>query len=66
MNQTPALENDGAVLNMLNDSRKFSPCNDQDLREMLRVHVKNCFPVQGSSQGRTGEVNRREKWTWKS
>ncbi|PKK70554.1 hypothetical protein RhiirC2_849825 [Rhizophagus irregularis] len=37
MNQTPALENDGAVLNMLNDSGKFSPRNDQDLREMLQV-----------------------------
>ncbi|CAB4431044.1 unnamed protein product [Rhizophagus irregularis] len=39
MNQTPALENDGAVLNMLNDSGKFSPRNDQDLREMLQVFV---------------------------
>ncbi|PKK63537.1 hypothetical protein RhiirC2_854946 [Rhizophagus irregularis] len=37
MNQTPALENDGEILNMLNDSGKFSPRNDQDLREMLQV-----------------------------
>ncbi|PKY28938.1 hypothetical protein RhiirB3_445341 [Rhizophagus irregularis] len=29
----PALENDGAVLNMLNDSGKYSPRIDQDLRE---------------------------------
>ncbi|PKK58373.1 hypothetical protein RhiirC2_334231 [Rhizophagus irregularis] len=39
MNQTPALENDGAVLNMINDSGKYSPRNDQDLREMLQVFV---------------------------
>ncbi|GBC15772.2 AUR protein kinase [Rhizophagus irregularis DAOM 181602=DAOM 197198] len=31
INQTSALENDGAVLNMLNDSGKYSPKNDQAL-----------------------------------
>jgi hypothetical protein len=39
MYQTPALENDGAELNMLNDSGKYSPRNDQDLREVLRIFV---------------------------
>ncbi|PKK71351.1 hypothetical protein RhiirC2_778513 [Rhizophagus irregularis] len=38
INQTPALENDGAVLNMLNESGN-TPRNDQDLREMLQVFV---------------------------
>ncbi|RGB27036.1 hypothetical protein C1646_820012 [Rhizophagus diaphanus] len=36
INQTPALENDGAVLNILNDNGKYSPRTDQDLREMLQ------------------------------
>ena len=39
MYQPPALENDGAELNVLNDSRKYFPHNDQDLREMLRIFV---------------------------
>jgi hypothetical protein len=39
MYQTPALENDGAVFNIVNDSGKYSPRNDQDLREMLRIFV---------------------------
>jgi hypothetical protein len=39
MYQTPALENDGAELNMLNESGKYSPRNDQDLREVLRILV---------------------------
>ncbi len=39
MYPTPALENDGAELNMLNDSGKYSPRNDQDLREVLRIFV---------------------------
>ncbi|RIA99327.1 hypothetical protein C1645_811563 [Glomus cerebriforme] len=39
MYQTPALENDGTVLNMLNDSGKYSPRIDQDLREMLQLFV---------------------------
>ena len=39
MYQTPALENDGAVLNMINDHGKYSPRNDQDFREMLRIFV---------------------------
>ncbi|CAG8577555.1 12800_t:CDS:2, partial [Ambispora gerdemannii] len=37
--QTPALENDGAVFNVVCDSRKYSPRNDQALREMLRLLV---------------------------
>ncbi|RGB38562.1 hypothetical protein C1646_691975 [Rhizophagus diaphanus] len=37
--QPPSLENDGAVLNIINDSEKHSPRNDQDLREMLQVFV---------------------------
>lgn len=41
MYQTPALENDGAVLNMLNDSGKYSPRIDQDLREMLQLFKNN-------------------------
>src|SRR4051794_33006718 len=39
MYQLPALENDGAELNVLNDSGKYFPRNDQDLREMLRIFV---------------------------
>jgi hypothetical protein len=39
ISQTPALENDGAVLNMLNDSGKYYPRNDQELREILQVFV---------------------------
>ncbi|CAB4414561.1 unnamed protein product [Rhizophagus irregularis] len=39
INQTSALENDGAVLNMLNDSGKYSPKNDQALCEMLQLLV---------------------------
>ncbi|PKK58923.1 hypothetical protein RhiirC2_857575 [Rhizophagus irregularis] len=39
MYQPPALENDGAELNVLNDSGKYFPRNDQDLREMLRIFV---------------------------
>ncbi|PKC68813.1 hypothetical protein RhiirA1_440372 [Rhizophagus irregularis] len=39
INQTSALENDGAVLNMLNDSGKYSPKNDQALCEMLQLFV---------------------------
>ncbi|PKC54368.1 hypothetical protein RhiirA1_542909 [Rhizophagus irregularis] len=36
---TPALENDGALLNVLNDDGKYSPRNDQDLRDLLQVFV---------------------------
>jgi hypothetical protein len=44
MYQPPALENDGAELNVLNDSGKYFPHNDQDLREMLRIFIsKNNF-----------------------
>ncbi|GBC09786.1 hypothetical protein RclHR1_00910036 [Rhizophagus clarus] len=39
MEKPPALENDGAVLNIVNDSGKYSPLNDQDLREMLQLFV---------------------------
>ncbi|POG66228.1 hypothetical protein GLOIN_2v1658885, partial [Rhizophagus irregularis DAOM 181602=DAOM 197198] len=39
VHKTPALENDGAELSMLNDSGKFSPRNDQGLREMLHIFV---------------------------
>jgi hypothetical protein len=39
MYQPPALENDGAELNVLNDSGKYFPRNDQDLHEMLRIFV---------------------------
>ena len=37
--QTPALENDGAVFNVVCDSGKYSPRNDQALHEMLRLLV---------------------------
>lgn len=37
--KTLALENDGAELSMLNDSRKFSSQNDQGLCEMLHIFV---------------------------
>ncbi|CAG8483382.1 11960_t:CDS:2, partial [Ambispora leptoticha] len=37
--QTPALENDGAVFNVVCDSGKYSPRNDQALREMLQLLV---------------------------
>ena len=41
---TTVLENDGAVFNMVNDSGKYSPRNDQDLCEMLRLFMaKNSF-----------------------
>jgi hypothetical protein len=40
----PALENDGAVLNILNDSGKYLPQTNQELCEMLRLFVaKNSF-----------------------
>ncbi|PKC74521.1 hypothetical protein RhiirA1_189266 [Rhizophagus irregularis] len=39
VHKTPALENDGPKLVMLNDSGKFSPRNDQGLREMLHIFV---------------------------
>ncbi|CAG8733471.1 31467_t:CDS:2, partial [Racocetra persica] len=39
MYQPPALENDGAELNLINDGEKYFPHNDQDLREMLRMFV---------------------------
>jgi len=39
--QPPALENDGAELNFMNDGDKYSPRNDQDLREILRIFVSN-------------------------
>ncbi|CAG8853076.1 37261_t:CDS:1, partial [Gigaspora margarita] len=39
MYQPPALENDGAELNLMNDGKKYFPYNDQDLREMLRIFV---------------------------
>jgi hypothetical protein len=39
MNSTPALDNNGAELSMLNDCGKFSPRNDQNLREMLSIFV---------------------------
>ncbi|CAI2190790.1 10445_t:CDS:2, partial [Funneliformis geosporum] len=41
MYQPPALENDGAELNFMNDGDKYSPRNDQDLREILRIFVSN-------------------------
>ncbi|CAG8594788.1 2716_t:CDS:2 [Paraglomus occultum] len=37
--QTSALENDGAVFNIVSDSGKYSPRNDQDLCEMLQLLV---------------------------
>ena len=39
INLTPALKNDGAVLNVLNNSKKYSPQNDQDLREILQLFM---------------------------
>jgi hypothetical protein len=41
MEKPSALENDGAVLNIVNESGKYSPLNDQDLREMLQLFVSN-------------------------
>ncbi|GBB96523.1 hypothetical protein RclHR1_27730005 [Rhizophagus clarus] len=41
MYQPPALENDGAELNLMNDGDKYSPRNDQDLRKILRIFVSN-------------------------
>ncbi|CAG8724532.1 3904_t:CDS:1 [Funneliformis caledonium] len=41
MYQPPALENDGAELNFMNDGDKYLPRNDQDLREILRIFVSN-------------------------
>ena len=38
---TPALDNDGAVFNMVNKTGQHSPRNDQDLRGMLRLFVTN-------------------------
>src|SRR5579859_2056435 len=35
----PALENDGAVLNFMNDEGRYSPRNDASFREMLRSLV---------------------------
>ncbi|CAG8656630.1 5821_t:CDS:2, partial [Ambispora gerdemannii] len=37
--QTPALENDGVVFNLVSDSGKYSPRNDQDLCEILQLLV---------------------------
>ncbi|RIA97870.1 hypothetical protein C1645_751399, partial [Glomus cerebriforme] len=39
MYQPPALENDGAVLNFMNDGGRYSPRNDVSFREMLRSLV---------------------------
>ncbi|CAG8675738.1 11292_t:CDS:2, partial [Ambispora leptoticha] len=42
--QTPALENDGAVFNLVSDSGKYSPRSDQDLCEILQqLASKNSF-----------------------
>ncbi|GBB92721.1 hypothetical protein RclHR1_20480003 [Rhizophagus clarus] len=41
MYQSPALENDGAELNLMNDGDKYSPRSDQDLREILRIFVSD-------------------------
>ena len=35
MYKQSALENDGAELNFMNDGNKYSPRNDQELREIL-------------------------------
>src|SRR5436190_23623809 len=37
--QPPALENDGAELNFMNDGDKYSPRNDQELREIIRIFI---------------------------
>src|SRR6266542_6153969 len=39
MYQLPALENDGAVLNFMNDRGRYSPRNDPSFREMLQSLV---------------------------
>ncbi|CAI2185928.1 6499_t:CDS:2 [Funneliformis geosporum] len=39
MYHPPALENDGAKLNLMNDGEKYFPHNDQDLHEMLCIFV---------------------------
>ena len=43
---TPALENDGAVLNFMYEGDRYSPRNDQDFCKMLRLFVsKNNFKL---------------------
>ncbi|CAG8540490.1 11823_t:CDS:2 [Funneliformis caledonium] len=39
MEKPPVLINDRAVLNIVNDHRKYSPLNDQDLREILQLFL---------------------------
>ncbi|RIA88300.1 hypothetical protein C1645_826562 [Glomus cerebriforme] len=39
MEKLPALENDGMVLNIINESEKYSPLNDQDLRKILQLFI---------------------------
>ncbi|CAI2193772.1 16494_t:CDS:2 [Funneliformis geosporum] len=39
MYQLPALENDRAELNLMNDREKYFPHNDQDLHEMLCIFI---------------------------
>ncbi|CAB4418757.1 unnamed protein product [Rhizophagus irregularis] len=41
MEKPPALENDGAVLNFISSSERYSPRNDQDLCKMLQLFVSN-------------------------
>ena len=41
MYQPPALENGGVELNFMNDGDKYSPQNDQDLHEILRIFMSN-------------------------
>ncbi|PKC63486.1 hypothetical protein RhiirA1_396770 [Rhizophagus irregularis] len=37
----PVLENDGAVLNFINNGERYSPRNDQDLCKILQLFVTN-------------------------
>ncbi|GBC47068.2 hypothetical protein GLOIN_2v1736381 [Rhizophagus irregularis DAOM 181602=DAOM 197198] len=41
MEKQPAPVNDGAVLKIVNDSGKYTPLNDKELREVLQLFVSN-------------------------
>ncbi|PKY41674.1 hypothetical protein RhiirA4_539787 [Rhizophagus irregularis] len=45
-----------------------NPSIDVHQKQNLFIYLSRFryLPVQGSSQGRTGEVDRREKWAWES
>ncbi|CAB4427692.1 unnamed protein product [Rhizophagus irregularis] len=60
MYQPPALENDGAELNLMNDGEKYFTHNDQDLREMLCIFIsKNNLKFIRKFLGRSIHPNPR-------